>query len=129
MRSAIGVLVIVLCSMSACGCVMTSATQVSYWSEERVFHNLVGDEVMIYGGTFWDFALLGGWFYVGVTEDPTMIACMPLAILDLPFCVTADTVLLPMTIPQQIEVLLRDETSGSQEDAELGAVQEGGSDG
>ena len=88
-------LVVVLGACSGCG---TCSSQEEYWRGRGSLGPPTG--VWVYGGTVTDIRLLPSFF----TGRPTLFGLqlfIPL-ILDTPLSFAADTILLPMTITQQI---------------------------
>ena len=79
-------LVVVMGSLSGCGTILS---QRNYWARDLaspIKLSLVVDGVWVYGGT--------------LSDIKTLLLVLPF--VDLPFSIAADTVLLPLTVTQQI---------------------------
>lgn len=89
-----------LCSVAGC---MSLMNQMAYLVDKEVFpESEIGSLGMLYTGTRFDFMLITeGTARWGVTPHGAWI---PFFVIDLPFSLCMDTVLLPLTIPESIFV-------------------------
>ena len=92
-------------SLFGCSGCMTTLTQCAYWVDSPV------KGAVVYGGTLIDGAGVSGYIVDASRGDPPETGrewfWLAFGIVDLPFCVVADTVLLPLTIAQRADLGLK----------------------
>jgi uncharacterized protein YceK len=96
-------LALVLVVQSGC---TTILSQYAYWADERRFRPLQKRNQFIYGGTVNDWLRMANmsreksrW---ELNNDYSLVLATPFFFIDMLLCIPVDTVLLPISIPQQI---------------------------
>lgn len=78
---------------------MTTVNQVGYWSDSSIGH-MTDPKAIVYGGTRADAKALGNLFTSSAGDTPARIGFGVLCMIDLPLCLVADTLLLPLTLSE-----------------------------